>query len=98
MSTFEKDKINQQATFRRVQSFIHRYERKCSKKLGWISSNLLGFFWGDSSVQTFRSFSISLVTFSSVFFLFIYKKKAHVDKEINNRSVKSVGMEMNNLC
>lgn len=55
------------------------------------------FFW-DSSVQTFRSFSISLVTFSSVFFLFIYKKKAHVDKEINNRSVKSVGMEMNNLC
>lgn len=78
MSTFEKDKINQQATFRRVQSFVHRYERKCSKKLGWISSNLLGFFFLGficTDVQILQHlFGYILICF----FFSLFTKKKHM--------------------
>lgn len=76
MGTFEKEKKNQQATFRRVQSFIHQYERKCSKKLGWISSNLLGFFGGFicTDVQILQHlFGYILICFFS-----LYLQKKHM--------------------
>lgn len=70
-------------------SFINK---KGSAARNWVgfSSNLLGFFFfWNSSVQTFKSFSISLVIFSSVFFLFIYKKSTC--RHGNKQPVSQVG-------
>lgn len=74
MSTFKKKKKNQQATFKRVQSFIHRSIRKeVQQETSRFASGPI--FWG---VLEDSSFGISLVTFSSVFFFSSLFTKQHV--------------------
>lgn len=97
MSTFEKEKeISRLRSGVCSHSFI---DMKGSAARNWVGSApivwafLGGFICTDVQILQ-HLFGYILICF----FFSLFTKKAHVDKEINNRSVKSVGMETNNLC
>lgn len=84
MSTFKKEK---QISRLRSSACSHSFV----DKKGSAAGNLLGFL---REFILRHLFGYILFPF---FCLFIYKT-AHVDMEINNLSVESVGMETNNPC